>query len=262
MRRLFPLNPNRTLITLLMSPTSINEAIAEALNAEYDGADAAAFEFRNLPKEGRTEDELKRLFDTIPIPVMAILYRNDMYNLNDDDRQKFLLMAAKAGAGMVDVIGDLYDPSNDQRTRNAKAINKQKRLIDKFHKLGSQVVISSHPCRFMKCEEVVEQLKDFESRGADVVKIVTVADSAEEFAESVKTTLVLRKELKAPFIHLCGGRYARIQRQLGTSLGSAITFAIRESHDGTAVQPTIKAFKAVQDNMHWHVSQFPDNINN
>jgi len=37
--------------------------------------------------------------------------------------------------------------------------------------------------------------------------------------------MLLRRELKTPFVHLCNGKFGRIQRFLGMSLGVAITFA-------------------------------------
>jgi hypothetical protein len=72
---------------------------------------------------------------------MFFFYRNDKWNKSsDDDRQILLLGAAYAGASMIDVMGDFYHPSPMEITRNTKAIDKQKRLIDKIHAKGADVV--------------------------------------------------------------------------------------------------------------------------
>jgi len=251
----FPLQEKRTLITNLQSPRTVAEAIAESRNAAADGADAIAIELRSLRREDRNEDSFRAIIQSVPLPFMFLLYRNDQVeSLADEPRQELLLAAARAGAGMIDVMGDLFDPSPDERTRKPAAIRQQQALIEQLHAIGSQVIMSSHPLRPMTSDEVVEQLQDFASRGADVVKIVTKVNTDAEFAESIRTTLRLHRELSRPFVHLCGGRFSRIQRMTGTALGVAITFGVHEYHDYASYnQPTIRAFRKVQENMQWSV---------
>jgi len=251
----FPLDCGHTIITNLMMGHTPDEIIAEVRSADADGADAIALELNQLPPEFRNRDTFRRIIDSVQLPFMFILYRSDKFGFDDDQRQEVLLQAAEAGAGMIDVIGDLYDKSPDECTHDPAAIEKQMKLIDRIHSLGSQVVMSSHPCRPMTSDEVLNQLRSFAERGADVVKLVATADTDEQFADAVATTMRLHRELGKPFIYLCGGKFAAVQRFLGLKLGVAITFGVHEYHADApyACQPTIRAFKTVQQNIRWHI---------
>ena len=258
MKRLFPLHSGRTLITHLLTAQTPAEFIAEARGGEADGADAIAVELYDMKPEFRNRESFEKILHAINLPFMFILYRNDKWELGSEDnkRQEILLAAAEAGAGMIDVVGDCFDPSPDECTHNSSAIEKQIRLIERIHQTGSQVLMSSHPMRAMTSDEVLAQLKSFEQRGADVVKLVAKADTEEEFAESVQTTMRLHRELKTPFIHLCSGKFATIQRFLGTKLGVAITFGVHQYHTQYSyAQPKISAFKTVQANICWDFKQ-------
>ena len=156
---------------------------------------------------------------------------------------------------MIDVMGDLYDPSPMEITHNPDAIDKQKRLIDSIHAKGAEVVISSHMWSPRTTEQVVEHMRILESRGPDVVKIVTTVNTEEELAEAFRTTMTLKRELKTPFIHLCNGTFSRPHRFLGPALGVSILFAVHryDTRYGMS-QPTIQSVKAVLDNLHWNIN--------
>jgi 3-dehydroquinate dehydratase len=232
------------------------ELIAKARNAEFDGAQGIAMSLADLKLEFRNLDSLKSIIDAIDLPYMFFFYREDKWAESDDDtRQELLLIAAQAGASMIDVMGDLYDPSPMELTHNPTAIEKQKRLIGKIHATGSQVVISSHMSCARTTEQVIEHLREVESRGADVVKIVTTVNTQEELTEAFGTTMALKRELKTPFIHLCNGKFSRPHRFLGPALGTSILFAVShyDPKYGFA-QPTIRSMKTVLDNLHWDIN--------
>ena len=77
-------------------------------------------------------------------------------------------------------------------------------------------------------------------------------------AEAVRTTMLLRHELKVPFIHLCNGKFSRPHRFLCPLLGTAILFAVHryDPRYGFA-QPTIRAMKAVLDQIRWNINDIP-----
>ena len=104
----------------------------------------------------------------------------------------------------------------------------------------------------------LEHLLEVEKRGADVVKIVTCVNTEAELAEAVRTTMLLRHELKVPFIHLCNGKFSRPHRFLCPLLGTAILFAVHryDPRYGFA-QPTIRAMKAVLDQIRWNINDIP-----
>ncbi len=255
MKRSF-LNQSEPILTSIMSGATPQELVAKIGNSEFDGARGIAIDLANLNPEFRNHDSLKSVIDSSALPFMFFFYRNGTFAEPDDDkRQEVLLAAVDAGASIVDVMGDLYDPSDMEITHNAAAIDKQKKLIDKIHSKGGDVVISSHMQCARTAEQVVEHLQEVEKRGADVVKLVATVDTEEELAEAFRTTMVLKRELKTPFIHLCNGKFCRPHRFLGPALGTSIFFAVQRYEPTLKLgQPTIQAMKAVLDNLHWNIN--------
>ncbi len=250
------LNKSYPIISGIFAGQTVKELIAEARNAEFEGAKGITIDLFDLKPEFRNSDSLERVINSVNLPFMFYFYRNDKWkDSSDDDRQELLLTAAGSGASMIDVMGDLYDPSSREITYNKEAIDKQKRLIDKIHEKGADVVMSSHTSSSLSTEEVVEHMLALEKRDPDVVKIVTNTNTEEELAEAFATTMTLNRELKKPFIHLCGGKYSRLHRFVCPTLGVSILFAVSNYSDRYGFgQPTIKSMKAVLDNIHWNIN--------
>ena len=251
------LNKPYPVITGIFAGQTPEELIAEARHSEFEGANAIAVELMDLKPEFRNRDALKSVIDSVNLPFMFVFYRNDRQQaLDDEARQEVLLAAADAGAAMIDVMGDLYDPSPMEITRNPKAIDRQKHLIDRIHAKGAEVVISSHMSTLGRTtEQVIEHMLEVESRGPDVVKIVTGVNTEEELAEAFRTTMALKRELKTPFIHLCNGKFSRPHRFMGPVLGTSILFAVPRYEPRYGMgQPTIRAMRAVLDNIHWNIN--------
>lgn len=250
-------NRQQTAVTLLIRGESIDEMLASARMAEFNGADGIAIELCDLEPEQRTKENYRRLMDGVHLPFMFILYRNDRWLKEDDEaRQKYLLDAAEAGAEVVDVMGDLYNPSPFELTRNPEAIRRQMALIEQIHERGAKVIMSSHMSNdFRTAEQVLEHLQQQSARGADILKIVTRANTEDELAEVIRTTMILNKELDKPFVHLCNGPYSRLHRFIGPKLGSAIAFAVNDYNKPSLLygQPTIRSLKTVIEAIPWHV---------
>ena len=243
-------------LTLLYSPQTIEEAVATAAAAEMDGADGIALELGRMPPELRTLDNFRRIIRSVQLPFMFIDYRSDRFcGADDPARQKYLLLAAKAGAEVIDVMGDLYDPAPFELTRDPRAVKRQRTLIDKIHALGSKVIMSSHMTSTERsAEEVLEHLQEQSARGADILKIVVGMNTEKALLEGVRTLLLLHKELDKPFVFLGGGQYGRFIRYIGPKLGAAIEFAVHDySPDKLYSQPTIRSFKGVLENFHWDI---------
>ncbi len=233
--------------------------IASILKCEHDGAEAFAVSLASWERDKVTLDELVRVFHCTGRPMMPLCYRSGNLaadRMDDDARAELLLLAVDAGAAACDIMGDLYDPAPRERTRDRQAIEKQRRLIDRIHAKGAEVVMSSHaPNEFLTGEEILEHLSDFVSRGADIPKIVARADSDDEVVEAFRTTVLLKRELKAPFVHLCSGRYGRLQRFVAPSLGAALTFGMENSAQGP--QPLVSSARGLLNELNWHM-QYPD----
>ena len=249
------------MITGIMGGDTPDSLIAQIRTADYEGADGICIDLAFLKPEFRNADTFRSVISSAPhMPFMFYVYRGDRFSQykTDESRQVVLLDAVKAGAHIVDVMGDLYDPSPRECTHSPEAIKKQMELIDRIHEAGAQVVMSSHTGEFMTGDEVLAQLQEFDRRGADVLKLVQSVNSDDELSEAIRTTIRLRRELKKPFIHLCGGSHSRLHRFLGPELGVSITFAIaRYDERWPMFQPTIRAMKTVFDNMRFHIDDTP-----
>ena len=255
MKRSF-FNRQTPAVTLLCCPESLNQASALFLSAEADGADGIAVELQKMPLEQRTEENFRNLIRSVQLPFMFIDYRSDRFlGADDEARQKYLLLAARAGAEVIDVMGDLYDPSPLELTRNPEAVKKQKALIEEIHALGAKVLMSSHMTSTERsAEEVLEHLQEQSSRGADILKIVVGTDTEKAMLEGIRTMLLLHRELDKPFVFLGVGRYGRFIRYIGPKLGAAIEFAVHDYlPEQTYTQPTIRSFKGVLENFHWDI---------
>lgn len=255
--RLSFLNKTYPVITALIGRETPQELITTARNAESDGAQGIAIFLESIKPEFRSSGTLKSIISSVNLPFMFCYYREDKWQKSgDDERQELLLTAADMGASMIDVIGDLYDPSPMEITRNQSAIDKQKRLIDKIHGKGADVVMSSHMTCPRTTEEIVEHLRAFEDRGADVVKIVTVVNTAEELAEAFNTTITLKRELKKPFIQLCNGKFGRPHRFICPTLGLSVVFAVPHDPERKSTNiPSVKEMKDVLDNIRWNINE-------
>ena len=246
----------KAMITLLCCPESMAEAQALALAAEADGADGIAVELTKLPPELRTRENFRTVMASVQLPFMFVDYRNDIFfGADDEARQKYLLAAAEAGAEVIDVMGDLYDPSPLELTHDPAAIEKQRRLIDRIHSLGAKVIMSSHmPDTERSAEEVLDHMRAQSSRGADILKIVVGMHHEAALVEGVRTLLLLRGKLDKPFVFLGTGEYSRFIRYVGPKLGAAVEFAVHDYNPGKIyTQPTIRSFREVLDNFHWDI---------
>ena len=86
-------------------------------------------------------------------------------------------------------------------------------------------------------------------RGADIIKIVTAADSMEQQLENLKITHLLKSESGAPFLFL-SGRECSLHRRLGINSGCCMALCVYE-HDtlSTATQPLLQNIKTIRDNL-------------
>ena len=251
------LNQLRPLITgmvLKSDPDSIRYAVK---NSIYDGADCLGIQLEKLKREYKTEENYKKIFAACGgRPIYITNYRGcENEGFSDAELMEELLRALKCGATLADIPGSAFDPDSrggDGRELSMKpdAVDKQMRIIDRVHEMGREALMSSHALKFLPAEEILDIAYRQQERGADIVKIVAAANSVEEQMENLRITTLLKKELKVPFLFLSGGTHTKIHRMIGAQLGCVTYLAVHE-HDSCAVptQPTIRAAKAVRDNL-------------
>ena len=250
------LNQNRPLITGMILKSTPDEIRFAVKNSIYDGADCLGIQLECLKKEFKNEENYKKIFAACgghPIYITNYRLRENL-DFTDEEIGNELVKALSCGATLGDVPGSLFDLESGmgvglELTYKQEAVDKQMELIERIHAMGKEALLSSHTFKFETAETVLEIAFEQQRRGADVVKIVTAANSDEEQAENLRITTLLKKELKVPFLFLSGGTHSKIHRMVGPQLGCVTYLAVRE-HDHAAVttQPTIRAAKAVRDN--------------
>ncbi len=239
------------LFTVMYQVDALDDALfASIARAKEKGADAFGFQLEPLRREYRTEDRLRDLFCNkmggLPVYVTSYRYQENE-GMTDESCIDDMLLALRAGATLADVMGNAFDREAPlELTHDPVAIEKQKDLIKKIHKLGKEVLMSSHTNCALPAERVLEIAKAHEARGADIAKIVTRAETPEEEAESFKALALLKREMDIPFLYLCSGESCSAMRLLSPSLGNALALCVeRYTALSTPFQPPIEIAKSV-----------------
>lgn len=245
------LNRETPYLTVMLQCETPEVAIGRIRNALYHGGDAFGLQVESLRREYHTPEVYKRLFAEMRgCPSYVTYYRSGKNaGRTDEELTDGLLTIAESGATLCDVIGDLYCRHPEELTDDPGAIAKQMKLIEALHERGAEVLMSSHVLKYTPAERVLEIAMEQKRRGADVIKIVTGAQSMEEQLENLKTTELLKRELGAPFLFLSGGECS-LHRRLGIKLGCAMALCVYE-HDAlsTPAQPLLDTMKTIRDSI-------------
>lgn len=235
------LNAKTPFVTEMIQVKTASMAEIRTRNAVADGATAIGIQIHCMQKEDRTEETLTSLFSAAgDKPIYLTNYRGqENSGLSDEELLEGLKFGLRCGATLVDVMGDTFDPSPEELTKDEKAIEKQMRFIDDVHKNGGEVLMSSHIHAFREPEQVLEIALEQQRRGADIVKIVTASDTQEEEWKSLETCRLLKKELNVPFLFLSGGKYCRLIRTIGPALGACMWLCFREYDETTYPGPPL-----------------------
>ncbi|MDF2722313.1 MAG: type 3-dehydroquinate dehydratase [Paenibacillus sp.] len=239
-----------------LSDRNPDEAICTIRNAILDGTNGFMIHLQKLAPEFINEDSLRRIFNyTCDLPIYTMNYRSDATK-TDEQRMEEQIMAVRAGANMVDIMGDMFDRAPRELTFNPEAIEKQKQAIARVHELGAEVLMSSHTSVYLTTEEVLSHARELEARGADFVKVVTRVESEEEMVDSLKTTSVVSKALNVPFLHICMGFHGKLHRAIGPMLGSCFALCVQSyTPAGLKEKVLLRAQKAVFDNVDYRVNR-------
>ena len=235
------LNAKSPLITEMVQVKTAQLAEQKIKNAIADGATAIGLQMQVLEKQYRTEQTLSSIFATAEDkPVYLTNYRTALNKgMTDEELLDGLLFGLKCGATLVDVMGDSFCPDSEELTMNEIAISKQMKFIDKVHKQGGEVLMSSHVYQFRPAERVLQIALEHQRRGADIVKIVTGAQTQEEQIKNLEICRLLKQELKVPFLFLSGGEYSYLHRTIGPALGVHMWLCFREYDETTYAGPPL-----------------------
>ena len=248
---------------------NIRGAIAEIKNCKYDGATMIDLHMSCL--EDTSVESLKKIISSSALPVLALNY-NSTYKwenagFSEEERVASYLRAVEAGAAGIDMQGYTYHlPSKSgfcgedrysftkgnpkEIVTDEAIISKQCELIEKVHAMGAEVLLSCHPGIVMNCEQVVELALFLEKRNPDIIKIVTKAENEDDLTESIKTMMVLKKEIKTPISYHTNGNAGMLSRIINPLLGGQIAFCVDRYNEGSTMeQIDLKTAAAVVENM-------------
>lgn len=239
----------KALLTVMVqadNPDRIKELIDKSVP---EGAEAFGMQFEQMKSEYRTKKVYNDLFSYAKDrPVYVTNYRTEKNEGKSDEQlAEELLELADCGADLCDVMGDYFDRQPDELAVDKTAIEKQKELIRKIHNKGAKVLMSSHVLKYIPAERVLEIALEHETRGADICKIVTGADTMEQQLENLKIINMLKENLKIPFLFLCCGECG-ILRRIGGEIGCCMYLCVHE-YDALATpqQPLLKNVKIIRD---------------
>ena len=242
------LNREKPLLTVMLQCDTPELAVPRIRGALDGGADAFGVQAEWLLPEFQTPDSYRTLFAAMKGKPCYTTYYRGGHNVGkpDDELADGMLTLADCGATLVDVMGDLFCRHPEELTDDAEATAKQTELIDRLHARGAEVLMSSHLYKFAPAERVLEIALEQKRRGADIIKIVTGADTMEQQIENLRTTDLLKRELGAPFLFLSVGE-CRLHRRLGITLGCCMSLCVYE-HDArsTPEQPLLTTMQTLQ----------------
>lgn len=258
---------NAPVLAGVVREESVNAAIAEIKNCLYDGAGMIDLHMSCLADS--SVENLKKIIDASPLPILALNYNRtgawEDAGLSEEDRVASFLRAVDAGAAGVDMQGyTFHEPSRDafcgedkysftkgnpkEIVTDSKIIDKQCELIDKVHAKGAEVLLSCHPGIPMTCEQVVDLALFLEKRNPDIIKIVTIANNEEDLAESFKTMLTLKKEVKTAITYHAAGKAGFLSRIVNPMLGGHMIFCVDHYNErSTMEQLHLKTAKQAVD---------------
>jgi 3-dehydroquinate dehydratase len=244
------LGHSRPMLTVMVQDADPNEVIRKIRNGIKQGAEAFGITIQYLKPEYQTQEIYRQLLqETKDIPSYVTNYRTqNNTEKSDDELAQGLIELADMGYTLIDVMGDLYGRHEEELTDNPQAIQKQEELIRNLHGKGAQVLMSSHLYKFAPAERVLEIALEQKRRGADVIKIVTGADTMEQQLENLRITHLLKQKLGAPFLFLSVGAECDVHRKLGMRLGCCMSLNTTE-HDAysTPAQPLLSVMKSIRD---------------
>lgn len=246
------LNHERSLLTaMLFQYNDFEQTVGGIRNGLANGAEAFCLQIESLKEEYKNLENYKKMFAEMQgKPCYVTNYRSGSNSGKcDETLAEEMLEIAENGATLCDVMGDMFCRHPEELTDNPEAIERQMKYIKALHEKGVEVLMSSHVLKFTPAERVLEIALEQKRRGADIIKIVTGAETMEEQIENLRITTLLKKELDTPFLFLSGGECS-IHRRLGMKLGCCMCLCVYDNNqDPAVVQPLLKIAKAVRDDM-------------
>ncbi len=245
-------NYERPLLCAMIHPTNPTDAIRKIKDSLADGAEAFGFQMEKLRHEYRNKETIRKMFDACEgRPIYVTSYRaGENKGFTDEQCAEFLLLSLDCGATLCDVMGDMFDRSPYyELTKDPEAIAKQKALIDEIHCRGGKVLMSCHTHKDLSIEESLMIAREQESRGADVLKIVNKAETADALPKHIEAIQTILSQTDKKLLYLLGGE-GKLIRYIGANFGVCMYLCVAYHEElDTKDQPLLKRAKSIRDNI-------------
>ena len=251
----------------VVKSTSAADAIAQIRNCYYGGADMIDLHISCL--ENDDTETLRKIISASCLPILALNY-NITYNkenagYTEDERVASFIRAAEAGAAGVDIQGYTFDVKSKTEfcgedkysftkgnprevVTDETVISKQCELIERFHSMGTEVLLSCHPAIVMSAEQVVDLALFLRKRNPDMIKLVTLAKSEEDLSESIRAMTLLKREIDIPVAYHATGKAGIPSRIMNPLLGGHIAFCVERYDEASDInQIDLRTARAIVD---------------
>ena len=115
--------------------------------------------------------------------------------------------------------------------------------------MGTEVLLSCHPAIPMNAEQVVDLALFLRKRNPDIIKIVTLAKSEDDLAESIRAMTYLKREIDIPVAYHATGKAGIPSRIINPLLGGHIAFCIDRYDEASDLnQLDLRTARAAVDN--------------
>ena len=239
---------DRPVITTMLKGKSKKELMFEIDVAKLQGTDAFGLQIDLLPVAERNASDFKDLFDAMgDKPAYITNYtRGNISERKQSDEELIeeMYLALSCGATLFDLRADTFDRKPDEFSTDEKAIARQIEVVKNVHSMGKEVLMSTHTLKYATPERVMEIMKAQQTRGADICKLVTNADTDEEEFQAFENLFALSRELKVPYLYLINGQKNLRHRRLSPALGNYLFLTTIDGKNGVT-QPPLSVAKAM-----------------
>lgn len=242
---------NRPTITAMVqarTPERTIELIKKGLDG---GADAFGIQLETLEKKYHNAEAIsKMIIAGKGKPFYLTHYRyGSNEGMTDYEIAEVLVSLADFDNVIIDVMGDIFDQCEYQITYNEVAVEKQKTLIKKIQAKGAKVLMSSHTNCYLPADEVFKIAAAQQSRGVDISKVVTMANSETEQLNNFSTSALVAQKMSIPTLFLCAGTDIYRHRRMAPFISNNSMYLCVVEYDdlATPAQPLLSQVKKLVD---------------
>lgn len=275
---------SRPFIIGVITDGDVDSCIRTIKLGEYDGADGFQLELQGFKEFPPTKEQMKDIICSTNKPVWTTNRRpkkgvpvHPNRLVSEDKRMQLQLDALGAGAACIDMELDTFDHWVlwDESRRKSEwpmlkdipvdpkdfpqeccfqgaAIEKQRKIIDRVHEVGGEVLMSCHVRVRTTQAGSLRIGREMEARGADIAKIVVWNDDFYDLCDTLRDNVYLKEKMEIPFKLMSQGEPSKLGRAIFAMFGSAWAFCLHDlSPGGFHYRPLISTVKYIMQHVDW-----------